>query len=53
MSLDFDTAGLPTGSLLQADIRASYGLLKVEVEIPLRSSKVVPVDAMMVGPSFT
>jgi hypothetical protein len=27
---------------LHAAIKASYGLLKVEVEMPLRSSKVLP-----------
>lgn len=34
-----------TGSSSQAAIKASYGLLKDEVEIPLRSSKVL-VEAM-------
>lgn len=35
-----------TGSLLQAAISASYGLLKAVVETPLRSSKVAMVEKL-------
>lgn len=37
-----------TGSSSQAAINASYGLLKAEVEIPLRSSNVLAWLDMMV-----